>query len=326
MRRRNFLALLGGVAAWPLTARAQEAGMPAIGFLSSVSPGSASQLVAAFHRGLDEQGYVEGRNLRIHYRWAEGHYDKLDSLAADLVRRKVLVIAATGGVPSVQAARKATADVPTLFVSGFDPVRLGLVASLSQPGGNLTGVSVYTTELASKRLQILRDLLPTADTFAILVNPGSIATNIEIEDTESAAHGFGLRLLKFNASAGNDIDDAFASAVQQGARAFLVSADPFFTSRRTQIVDLAARHALPGMYPWREYPEVGGLMSYGSELTWAYGQIGTYAGRILKGAKAADLPVQLPTRFKLVLNLKAANRVGTMVPPSFLALADETIE
>ena len=326
MRRRAFIAALGGAAAWPVVSRGQPAGMPVVGFLSTISPGAATQLVAAFHEGLKEQGYVEGRNIWIHYRWAEGRYDELESLAADLVQRKVLVIAATGGGPSARAARKATGDIPILFMSGFDPVQLGLVASLNRPGGNVTGVSVYTTELASKRLALLHELVPAAHRVAILVNPGSLATNIETRDVASAAQHLRLQLLTFNAVADSDIDTAFDSAAQQNVGAFVVSADPYFTSRRSQIIALAARHALPSIYPWRLYPESGGLISYGTELNWAYKQVGIYAGRILKGAKPADLPVQQPTTFDLVLNLKTAKALGLTVPHALLARANEVIE
>jgi putative tryptophan/tyrosine transport system substrate-binding protein len=326
MNRREFIAGLGGAAAWPVTARAQQSSMPAVGFLSSISPDAATQLVAAFHQGLKEQGYVEGRNIWIHYRWAEGRYDELESLAADLVQRKVLVIAATGGGPSARAARKATGDIPILFMSGFDPVQLGLVARLNRPGGNVTGVSVYTTELASKRLALLHELVPAAHRVAILVNPGSLATNIETRDVASAAQHLRLELLTFNAVADSDIDTAFDSAAKQNVGAFLVSADPYFTSRSAQIIALAERHALPGIYPWRLYPESGGLISYGTERNWAYKQVGIYAGRILKGAKPADLPVQQPTTFDLVLNLKTAKALGFTVPHALLARANEVIE
>src|SRR5262245_56007086 len=247
--RRTFIAALGGGAAWPVVARGQPAGMPVIGFLSSISPDAAAQLVAAFHQGLKEQGYVEGRNVLTHYRWAEGRYDELESLAADLVQRKVLVIAATGGGPSVRAAKKATLDIPILFISGFDPVQLGFVTSLNKPGGNVTGVSVYTTELASKRLALLHELVPAVRRVALFVNPRSLATNIETRDVSSAAQHLGLQLLTFNAVGDSDIDTAFESAAKQNAGAFLVSADPYFSSRHAQIIALAERHALPGIYP-----------------------------------------------------------------------------
>jgi putative tryptophan/tyrosine transport system substrate-binding protein len=324
--RRKFLATLGAQAAWPLVARGQPAGMPAIGFLSSISPDAATQLVAAFHQGLKEQGYVEGRNVWTHYRWAEGRYDELESLATDLVQRKVQVIAATGGGPSVRAARKATVDIPILFISGFDPVKLGFVTSLNRPGGNVTGVSVYTTELASKRLALLHELVPAAHRIAIFVNPGSLATEIETRDVASAAQHLRLQLLTFNAVTDRDIDTAFDSAAKQNVGAFVVSADPYFTSRHVQIIALAARHSLPGIYPWRVYPETGGLISYGTELNWAYKQIGIYVGRILKGAKPADLPVQQPTTFDLVINLKTAKALGLEIAPQLLARADEVIE
>jgi putative tryptophan/tyrosine transport system substrate-binding protein len=329
--RREFVTLLGGAAAlssgaWPSAARAQQPAVPVIGFLSSGSPRAFASLVAAFRQGVSEQGYVEGRNLFIAVRWAEGHYNELDGLANDLVRRQVRLIAATGGVVSAKAAMKATATIPILFVIGSDPVQLGLVASLARPGGNATGASVFSTELAPKRLELLNALGSEIRIAAILVNPGSVTTDIETRDAIAAAQLIGLQLLVLKASTESEIDAAFGLANQQQVSALLVSADPFFTSRRDQIVALAARHAIPVMYPWREYVQAGGLMSYGTELTWGYHLIGRYAGRILKGEKPSDLPVQLPTRFKLVVNLKTAEALGLELPMQLLALADEAIE
>jgi len=327
MRRRDFLALLGSMAAaGSLRAEAQTPAMPVIGFLNSASPGPAATLVAAFHHGLNKAGYVEGQNVAIEYRWAEGQYDRLRGMASDLVRRNVSLIAATGGLVVAQAAKGATSTIPVLFIAGFDPVREGLAASINRPGGNATGVSVYTAELGPKRLELLRELLPNVVKIAMLVNPRSISTEIERKDLEEATRGTGLQLLVLEASAEGDLEKAVNDAVNQGAGALIVSADAFFTSRRSQIVALAAQYALPASYPWLQYAEAGGLISYGPNLTWAYEQIGVYASRILKGAKPEDLPVQLPTTFELVINLKAAKALGLVVPPTLLARADEVIE
>jgi putative ABC transport system substrate-binding protein len=300
--------------------------MPSIGFLSSGSPRTFGKFIAAFHEGLGEQGYVEGHNVWIDYHWAEGHYSDLDALATDLVRNQVTLIAATGGVVSAKAAKRATTAIPIVFVVGFDPVQLGLVASINKPGGNATGASVYTTELAAKRLSILSELVPGIRTIGILVNPGSATTERETKDTIAAAQRLGRPIAVFKATTESEIDAALASAAQQQVGALLVSADPLFTIRRVQLVALAARHALPTVYPWREFVEAGGLMSYGTELTWAYRQIGLYSGRILKGTKPSDLPVMLPTRYDLIINLKTAKALALNVPPKLLALADEVIE
>ena len=327
MRRRDFLALLGSMAAaGSLRAEAQTPAMPVIGFLNSASPGPAATLVAAFRHGLNKAGYVEGQNVAIEYRWAEGQYDRLRGMASDLVRRNVSLIAATGGLVVAQAAKGATSTIPVLFIAGFDPVREGLAASINRPGGNATGVSVYTAELGPKRLELLRELLPNVVKIAMLVNPRSISTEIERKDLEEATRGTGLQLLVLEASAEGDLEKAVNDAVNQSAGALIVSADAFFTSRRSQIVALAAQYALPASYPWLQYAEAGGLISYGPNLTWAYEQIGVYASRILKGAKPEDLPVQLPTTFELVINLKAAKALGLVVPPTLLARADEVIE
>lgn len=327
MRRRDFIALLGGgAAAWPFAARAQGPALPVIGFLNSASPAPAAPLLAAFHQGLATAGYVEHRNVAIEYRWAEGQYDRLHALAADLVGRKVAVIAATGGLVTAQAAKAATSTIPILFIAGFDPVQEGLAASINRPGGNATGVGVYTTELGRKRLELLRELLPKVAKIAMLVNPHSISTAIERKDLEDAARTAGLPFLVVEARAESDLEKAFGNTVDQGAGALIVSADAFFTSRRDQIVALAARHALPTSYPWSQYADAGGLMSYGPTLTWAYGQVGAYAGRILKGARPETLPVQLPTTFQMVINLQTAKALGVSVPPFLLARADRVIE
>jgi putative ABC transport system substrate-binding protein len=324
--RRRFLTLISAATTWPLASHAQQRTMPVIGFLNSASPRALSKYTAAFREGLQAQGFVEGRNVWIDYRWAEGHYDELPRLASELVQSQVTLIAATGGVTSAQAARNATSTIPILFVAGFDPVALGLVASLNNPSGNATGVSVFSTELATKRLEVLHDLLPGVTTLGLLVNPGSSATRIETRDSISAAQQFGIELIVLEASTEREIDAAFGSLASKKTNALLVSADPFFTSKRDELVALAARHRLPAMYPWREYVEAGGLLSYGTELTWAYHQIGVYAGRIIKGAKPTELPVQLPTSFELVINLKTAKSLGLTIPALLLARANETID
>ena len=318
MRRREFIAGLGSAAAWPVAAPAQQATMPVIGFLSSGSPGPFAQLLAAFHQGLKDGGYVEGQNVTIEYRWAEGHYDRLSTLAADLVRRQVAVLAATGGTPSARAGKAATTTIPTLFVAA-DPVRDGLVASLNRPGGNVTGVSVFSAELAPKRLQLLREVVPQAGKIAALIHPESM------DEAETLTRA-GLSLLTIRVEAERDFEPAFVEAAQQGVEALLVTANPFFNSRRAQIVALAARHSLPAAYPWREYVEAGGLMSYGTSLAGTYRQVGQYVSRVLKGDKPADLPVQNPTKFELAINLKTAKALGINIPETLLATANVVIE
>jgi putative tryptophan/tyrosine transport system substrate-binding protein len=318
MQRREFIVGLGGAAVWPAVARAQQSKVPVIGFLNSGSPGPFALLLAAFHQGLKDGGYVEGRNVAIEYRWAEGRYDQLPALAADLVRRQVAAIAATGGTVSVRPAKAATTTIPILFVAA-DPVRDGLVASLNRPGGNVTGVSVFSAELAPKRLQLLRELVPKAGKIAALINPASM-------DEAEAMKRAGLPFVTIPAEAESDFEPAFIQAAQQGVEALLVTADPFFNSRRAQIVALAGRHSLPAAYPWREYVESGGLMSYGTSLAGTYRQVGQYVSRVLKGDKPADLPVQNPTRFDLAINLKTAEALGLTIPETLLATADEVIQ
>jgi putative tryptophan/tyrosine transport system substrate-binding protein len=318
MRRREFTAGLGASLAAPLSARAQQRPVPVIGFLNSGSPGPFARLLAAFHQGLKGGGYVEGQNVTIEYRWAEGHYDRLSTLAADLVRRQVAVLAATGGTPSARAAKAATTTIPILFVAA-DPVRDGLVASLNRPGGNVTGVSVFSAELAPKRLQLLRELVPQASKIAALTNPASM-------DEAEALTRAGLSLLTIRVEAESDFEPAFIEAAQRGVEALLVTADPFLNSRRAQVVALAARHSLPAAYPWREYVEAGGLMSYGTSLAGTYRQVGQYVSRVLKGDKPADLPVQNPIKFELAINLKTARVLGLTVPETLLATADEVLE
>jgi putative ABC transport system substrate-binding protein len=327
MRRREFINLLrGAVLVLPLSARAQASTMPVIGFLNSASPGSAAPFVAAFRLGLEKAGLLEDRDFKIEYRWAEGEYDRLPALVADLIHRDVAVIAATGGLVAARAAEAATSTIPVLFIAGFDPVQEGLVSNLYQPTGNATGVSVYTAELGRKRLDLLRKLLPDLARVAMLVNPNSISTELERKDLEEASGIMGIQLSVVEANVAGDLDRAFGEVIKQNVGALLVSADPFFTSQRSQIVALASHYALPTSYPWSEYARDGGLMSYGTSLTWAYGQIGLYAGDVLKGAKPSELPIQLPMQFHMTINLKVAKSLGLRVPPELLALADETIE
>ena len=305
--------LLAARQMWPLVARAQQPAMPVIGFLNSASPGPFALLLSAFHEGLKDGGYVEGKNVTVEYRWANGQYDRLPALAADLVRRRVTVIAATGGTVTAQAAKAATTTIPVLFIAGADPVGDGLVSSFNRPGGNVTGVSVYTSELAPKRLELLRELVPKATKIALLVNPENA---VDSQDAQNMMQRAGLPLLTLSATVETEFEREFVSASQHGAQALLVSADPFFNSRRTQLVALAARYAMPAAYPWSEYAKAGGLMSYGTSIPGAYRQIGQYVTRILKGEKPADLPVQQPTKFELVINLKTAKTLGLTVPPT----------
>jgi putative ABC transport system substrate-binding protein len=326
-RRRALVVLLGGAAlAWPRALRAQQKAMPVIGYLSSVSPGPSAPQVAAFHRGLSETGYVEGQNVAIEYRWAEGSYDRLPALAADLVGRKVDLIAAGGGPASAFAAKTATSTIPIVFVMGDDPVATGLIASLARPGGNLTGVSFLLVELMPKRLELLSELVPRAGVIALLVNPNNSNAERIIRDVEEAARAKGLQLPVLKANSESEIDAAFATLVQLQAGALLVGTDPFLSSRREQLVALASRHAVPAIYQSREFVASGGLISYGPSLTAVFRQAGIYVGKILKGAKPADLPVEQPTKFELVINLKAAKALGLTVPQSILARADEVIE
>jgi putative ABC transport system substrate-binding protein len=322
MRRREFIATLGGAVAWPLAARAQQPAMPVIGFLNSASPGPFALLLSAFHEGLKDGGYVEGKNVTVEYRWADGQYDRLPALAADLVRRRVTVIAATGGTTTAQAAKAATTTVPILFIAGANPVGDGLVSSFNRPGGNVTGVSVYASELAPKRLELLRELVPKATKIAMLVNSENITDG---QDAQNIMQKVGLPLLVLSARVETEFEREFISATQQGAQALLVSADPFFNSR-TQLVALAARYAVPAAYPWSEYAKAGGLMSYGTSIPGAYRQIGQYVTRILRGEKPADLPVVQPTRVEFILNLKTAKMLDLDVPPSLRAAANELIE
>ena len=325
MRRRELVLLLGGAMTAAGALRAQQKAMPVIGYLSGGAPGPYAPNAAAFRQGLNQTGYVEGQNVAIEYRWAEGRFDRLSALAADLVGRKVDVIATSGGDDSALAAKSATTTIPVVFIVGGDPVRRGLVASLARPGGNLTGVGLLGAELWAKRIELLSDLVPQAGMIALLVNPNSASAGRKIRDVQEAARTKGRQLHILKAGTESEIDAAFTSLVQLQAGALLVG-DPFFLIRREQFVTLAARYAVPTMYDWREYVAAGGLISYGTSLTAVYRQAGIYVGKILKGAKPADLPVQQPTRFELVINLKTAKVLGLAVPPSILARADEIIE
>jgi putative tryptophan/tyrosine transport system substrate-binding protein len=325
MLRRDFIMVFGGAAAtWPLAARAQQSAMPVVGFLNGRSAGEAAGMVAAFQQGLREAGFVEGQNVAIEYRWAEGHYDRVPGLAADMVRRQVAVIAAGGG--SALAAKMATAIVPIVFISDDDPIKLGLVASLNRPGSNVTGIYQLSSGLEAKRLGLLHELAPSATTIAVLVNPNYPDAQSQLREVEEAAGTLGVQLLVLKASSEGDFDGVFATIIQRQVGVLLVASDPFLFSRRDQLIALAARHAVPAIYQFRESAVSGGLMSYGTRLADSYHQIGVYTGQILKGAKPAELPVVQSARFEFVLNLKTAKALGLTIPPSMLVRADEVIE
>jgi putative tryptophan/tyrosine transport system substrate-binding protein len=326
LKRREFITLLGGAAAWPLAAHAQQAAMPVVGFLRSTSANASIDLVAALRRGLAEAGYIEGQNIAIEYRWAEGHNDRLPALAADLVRRQCALIVA-GGDAAAHVAKTATTTIPIVFATGEDPVKVGLVSRLNRPGGNITGISFYNSaDLESKQLEFLREVVPKAAMIGVLVNPTVAAAQSQESEAQIAARALGLRLFVVNAGSERDFDTAFASLAQQRVEALLIVGNALFTGQRYRLVAVAARYVLPTIYPLREFVTAGGLMSYGGSLTDAYRQVGVYAGRILKGEKPADLPVTLPTKFELVINLQTAKGLGIEIPPMLLARADEVIE
>lgn len=327
MRRRDFVSLLGGAAAaWPLAARAQQPAMPAIGFLNSISSGEGAYLVNAFRAGLREAGFAEGQNVTIEYRWAEGRYNRLPTLAAELVQAHVAAIAAAGGTLSGLAAKAATTTIPIVFTTGDDPVKTGLVANLNRPSGNVTGVVSLANQLGAKRLELLHQVVPKAEAIAVLLNPASPSTKAQLSDLQQAAATLAVKLYVLSASSERDIDQAFARLAQQRAAALILCVDPFFNGQRDQLVALAAKNAIPTIYFFRGFAAAGGLMSYAPSLVDSYRQTGVYIGSILKGAKPSELPVVQPTKFEFVINLKTAKALGLTIPPSILALADEVIE
>jgi putative tryptophan/tyrosine transport system substrate-binding protein len=328
MRRRDFIKGIVGsaAAARPFTARAQQPAMPVIGFLSSRMASESVSVVAAFHQGLKEMGYVEGQNVSIEYRWADFQDDRLPAMAADLVQRRVAVIAATGSTVAASTAKLATTTIPIVFGAGSDPVKEGLVANLNRPGGNITGVTPFTQQLGAKQLELLHSMVPTAAVVAVLGKRNDPDTEIQLKDVEAAARTLGLQILALTVDSKRDFQAAFATLVQRGAGALLIFSGAFFTANRVQLAILAARHGIPAIYTLREFPLAGGLMSYATRLTDSYHQVGVYVGQILKGAKPADLPILQPTKFEFVINLGTAQTLGLTVPPSLLAIADEVIE
>jgi putative ABC transport system substrate-binding protein len=327
MRRRDFIkVVVGSATVWPLAARGQSSGMPVVGFLSTGSSAAFAQLLKAFQRGLNESGYVEGQNVSIDYRWAEGQYDRLPGMAVDLVAQKVAVIVSTGGPPAIEAAAAATSTVPIVFLSGDDVLKKGIIASLNRPGGNITGVAMSFIDLTTKCLEFLKQLLPKKTIFAMLVNPNDSQTSLVIPEIQVAATKLNAQVSIVSATSGEEIDQAFAKIIEQHAEGLVVEGDALFTSRREQIVRLAARNSLPAIYMWSEFPLAGGLMSYGNSLAEGYRQVGNYTGRILKGEKPADLPVMQPIKFELAVNLKTAKALGIPVPQSLLVAADRVIE
>jgi len=327
LNRREFIALVGGAAAWPLVAHAQQSAMPVIGFLGTISPDRWASRLHAFRQGLSETGYVEGRNVGIEYRWAEGQNDRLPALAADLVRRQVRVIATPESTPAAFAAKAATTTIPIVFSVGVDPVAVGLVASLNRPGGNLTGVTNLNAEILPKRLELMHELVPTATTIALLVNPSNpLVAETESRDAQTAARTLGLQLHVLHASTDRDFDTVFASLAQMRAVALVINTDVFFNSRSEQLAALALRHTVPAIFQYREFVASGGLMSYGTSSTDVFRQVGIYTSRLLRGESPADLPVQQVTKIELIINLKTARTLGLTVPLSLLGRADEVIE
>jgi putative ABC transport system substrate-binding protein len=326
MNRRELMMLIGGAAAWPVAARAQQAAVPVIGWLSGRSSVADALVLPAFRKGLNEAGYLEGKNVTVEFRWSDGQYDRLPVLAADLVRRPVTTIAAMGGAPPAVAAKAATTTIPIVFQMGADPVQLGLVASLNRPGGNLTGISSLNVEVGPKRLELLHELVPTASVVAILVNPTNPNAETLTRTTQAAARNLGLQLNVLNASAERDFDAAFADVLKMRASALVIGTDTFFTNQSKQLAALSLRHAVPTIYQFHEFTAAGGLMSYGGNLADEYRLVGVYTGRILKGERPADLPVQQVTKVELIINLKTAKGLGITVPPSLLTRADEVVE
>jgi putative ABC transport system substrate-binding protein len=326
MRRRSFITLLGGAAAWPVAARAQRSVTPVLGFLSGRSLADSIAEVRGFHRGLAEAGFIEGKNLAIEFRWADGHYDRLPALASDLVGRQVAVIAAVGGGASGRAAKAATATIPIVFATGGDAVKIGLVTSFNRPGGNVTGVNIMFGALGAKRLELLHNLVPAAGAVGMLVNPDYPSAPLEVQDVEAAGRKLGLRMHIFNARTERDIEPAFADFAEKKVKALLVADDPFFQGQRLRILGMAGRQGLPAIYFSRDFVDAGGLMSYGPDLADAYRLVAVYCGRILKGENPGDLPVVQPTKFELVINLKSARALALEVPPTLLAITDEVIE
>jgi putative ABC transport system substrate-binding protein len=326
MRRREFIALLGGAAAWPLATRAQQPAMPVVGFMHTLSPENVLNPMVGFHQGLKEAGYIEGQNMAIEYRWAQGHYDRLPELAADLVRRKVAVIVAHGGDPSPQIAKAATQTIPIVFATFGDPVGNGLVTSLNRPGGNATGITIFGPAAVTKRLQLLHEMVPQAAVIAFLMNPNNPNSNFEMRAAQTGASSLGKQIVVFSASSESELDAAFASMEQSRIGALLGASDPFLFSRRDRLASLAARHGVPAIWYLADFARVGGLMAYGNSLTELYRLIGVYVGRILKGEKTTDLPVVQSTKFEFAINLQTARALGIEVPNSMQLLADEVIE
>jgi putative ABC transport system substrate-binding protein len=327
VRRREFIGLLGGATAmWPLAAGAQQPKLPVIGFMSSRSAKDSAQLLQAFHRGLREVGYIEGQNVAIEYRWAEGRYERLAALAAELADRQVAVIAAVGGGPSARAAKAATLTIPIVISIGDDPVEAGFVKSLNRPGGNITGVMLFTSVIGSKRLGLLRELVPQGGPIALLANLATSSGQTQKRDVENVAREIGQQVMVVNAGSDEELEATFVTLAQNRIVAMMVGADPYFDTRRDRIIELVAKHRWPAIYQFRDYVQAGGLMSYGASIVETYFQNGIYVGRILGGAKPADMPVQLPTKFELVINMKTAKALGVAIPPGVLAITDEVIE